>query len=91
MAHEPSRRLMTYMALGNAHRGDDADAGHTNEAEACSSAAEASSTACANVLRAWTVEGIAPGYHRAWQDKLRQEWPVLARALDRLARDAARR
>ena len=37
------------------------------------------------VIDAWTVEGPVPEYHRAAQDRLRRDWPVLADALDALA------
>lgn len=36
------------------------------------------------VKDAWNVPGRAPGYHSMMQAKLRQDWPVLAAALDRL-------
>lgn len=34
------------------------------------------------VIAAWTQEGANPPYHRWMQNKLRKEWPALARALD---------
>lgn len=37
------------------------------------------------VAAAWTEAGTHPGYHVAWQETLRSEWPTLANALDRLA------
>ena len=47
------------------------------------------SEAARAVKDAWTVPGRSPGVHRAWQERLRREWPVLARALDRLAAEQA--
>lgn len=44
----------------------------------------------ASILNAWTVPGPQPEYHRAMQERLRREWPVLANALDHAARDRAR-
>lgn len=41
------------------------------------------------VLRAWTDPGPAPLYHREMQHRLRQDWPVLAAALDALAKSVA--
>lgn len=38
-----------------------------------------------DVRDAWVVQGIAPGYHERMKTRLRQEWPVLADALDALA------
>ena len=40
------------------------------------------------VRLAWTVEGISPGHHRRMQNEVRGRMPVLARALDRLARES---
>lgn len=37
------------------------------------------------VLQAWTDAGNHPAYHQLMQRRLREEMPVLARALDRLA------
>jgi len=34
--------------------------------------------------RAWNDAGSHPLYHQQQKDKLRREWPVLGRALDRL-------
>lgn len=42
-----------------------------------------------DVLRAWTVPGRSLSYHQKMQRKLRREWPVLAQALDRLAKESA--
>lgn len=42
------------------------------------------------VCKAWTEPGVSPDYHYAMKAKLRQEWPALAGALDRLARRDAR-
>lgn len=39
------------------------------------------------VKRAWLVAGKYPPHHKWHQDRLRQEWPLLARALDRLAHE----
>lgn len=36
------------------------------------------------VYKAWSVAGKSPATHRAAQDRLRREMPLLARALDRL-------
>ena len=36
------------------------------------------------IRRAWTVPGRVPGYHEAWKQRLRKEWPLLAAALDEL-------
>lgn len=49
----------------------------------------AGATPCGDVLRAWTVEGRHPPTHREAQRRLRDEWPALANALDRLARESA--
>ena len=38
------------------------------------------------VIHAWTDPGERPIYHRAWQSRLRRDWPVLARALDGLVK-----
>ncbi len=38
------------------------------------------------VIRAWNDAGPAPLYHERAKAKLWQEWPVLARAVDELAR-----
>lgn len=40
------------------------------------------------VIDAWTNPGPMPSCHRAAQARLRSEWPVLARALDALAKKA---
>lgn len=37
------------------------------------------------VLEAWTKPGPDPAYHRAMQDKVRRDFPLLGRALDRMA------
>jgi hypothetical protein len=37
------------------------------------------------VLRAWTVPGPVPEYHLVWKNRLRRDWPALAKALDDLA------
>lgn len=34
------------------------------------------------VVEAWTNPGTHPAYHAAAQARLRQEWPVLARAIE---------
>ena len=36
----------------------------------------------AEVVRAYRVEGSNPEFHRGQVERLRREWPVLARALD---------
>lgn len=38
------------------------------------------------VAKAWAVPGPRPGFHIVWQNKLMAEWPVLAKAVDALAR-----
>lgn len=38
------------------------------------------------IVQAWHVPGPVPGYHRAWQERLRRDWPALANALDAAAR-----
>jgi len=37
-----------------------------------------------SVRAAWIVEGRSPLVHRAAQEKLRQEWPALATAIETL-------
>jgi hypothetical protein len=37
---------------------------------------------------AWTVEGVAPEFHRAAVREVRHKWATLARALDALTREA---
>jgi len=36
------------------------------------------------IRRAWREPGRYPRWHRMWQRRLRDEWPVLAAALDKL-------
>lgn len=36
------------------------------------------------VAAAWTDPGPQPGYHEAWKSTVRENWPELARNLDRL-------
>ena len=43
------------------------------------------------VTAAWTRPGPNPEYHRRMQAEVRQSMPVLARALDRLARERRNR
>lgn len=43
------------------------------------------------VLRAWTEPGVRPTWHRQRQGDLRDTMPVLAHALDRLARENGNR
>lgn len=41
-------------------------------------------TSLEEVFNAWNEAGPAPAHHRSMRYKLRQEWPVLAGALDQL-------
>lgn len=41
-------------------------------------------TAAAFVTAAWENAGPVPEYHRYWQIKLHEEWPVLADAVEQL-------
>lgn len=43
------------------------------------------------VAAAWANPGPHPAYHRRMQAEVRQSMPVLARALDRLARERRNR
>lgn len=36
------------------------------------------------VVRAWTVEGRSPQYHRQQMERLKKEWPELYKALSEL-------
>jgi hypothetical protein len=38
------------------------------------------------ILDAWNEPGSVPGVHRAAQQRLRHEWPILANALDKAGR-----
>lgn len=38
------------------------------------------------VYDAWRDPGPYPEYHKEFQDRLRREWPTLAKALDRMQR-----
>jgi hypothetical protein len=40
--------------------------------------------AAAEVVAAWTVVGANPAFHREAQARLHAEWPMLARAVERL-------
>lgn len=42
----------------------------------------------AAAVKAWTEPGPNPGWHRVMKDRVSQEMPLLARALDRLAEEA---
>lgn len=44
----------------------------------------------AAIMAAWMNPGPHPGYHRAMQAEVHRTMPVLAAALERAARDAAR-
>lgn len=37
------------------------------------------------VLSAWNVPGISPSFHKYSQEKLMNEWPVLAKALMKMS------
>ena len=39
------------------------------------------------VVAAWTIPGRFRGYHAYMQAQLEREWPLLARALDRLVQE----
>ena len=39
------------------------------------------------VVAAWTIPGISRVYHAYMQVQLEREWPLLARALDRLVQE----
>ena len=39
------------------------------------------------IIAAWTNAGSHPEFHRRWQNRLRKEWPTLARALDNAVRE----
>lgn len=41
-----------------------------------------------SVRAAWIIEGRSPLAHRAAQEKLRQEWPALATAIETLVAEA---
>lgn len=43
------------------------------------------------VYKAWNDPGKLPDYHRHMQTKLRQKWPMLAKALDRMPNPAQQR
>ncbi|MDN3309576.1 hypothetical protein QWJ90_01390 [Microbacterium oryzae] len=49
----------------------------------------AAADALRTVVAAWSVEGRDPVTHHRAQGQLRLEWPVLARALDHVARFTA--
>ena len=36
------------------------------------------------IFKAWNDAGVNPYYHETWKDKIRRDWPVLAKALDGL-------
>ena len=40
------------------------------------------------VVKAWTVEGAVPEYHRGQMWALRHKWPVLANAIDALVKES---
>ena len=37
-----------------------------------------------DIISAWIVEGIHPPTHRKLKEQLRREWPMLAKAVERL-------
>ena len=37
-----------------------------------------------DIIDAWLIEGVHPPTHRKLKEQLRQEWPVLAKAIERL-------
>ena len=39
-------------------------------------------TGAEQIIRAWTLEGTAPQYHRRIKRRLQSEWPVLAAAIE---------
>ena len=39
-----------------------------------------------DVYDAWNDPGVNPNFHRAMQERVRRQWPALARALDFLPR-----
>jgi hypothetical protein len=39
------------------------------------------------VIDAWLVEGANPAFHKMMKEKLKREWPVLARAIENLAKE----
>ena len=40
--------------------------------------------AAEDVVRAWVMKGSSPQHHQRMQEQLRKEWPVLAKAVERL-------
>lgn len=48
-------------------------------------------SAADDVKKAWTVPGRSPGYHREQQRLLRDRWPVLAQAIEKLVRETPSR
>lgn len=44
-------------------------------------------SAADDVKKAWTDKGTHPEYHRMSQRQLHQQWPVLARAIEKLVRE----
>ncbi len=44
-----------------------------------------------DVKKAWTRPGANPAYHRQEQRRLRDRWPVLAQAIEKLVRETPSR
>lgn len=42
------------------------------------------------VIDAWVIKGPVPAYHDKIKNKLRREWPTLAKALDELTEEEGR-
>jgi hypothetical protein len=40
------------------------------------------------VIDAWLVEGPSPALHKYMQQKLKRDWPVLGKAIEKLAKDS---
>ena len=47
--------------------------------------------AAQRVVDAWVIPGVRPSCHRSEQDRLRRDWPVLARAIEALVDESYRR
>lgn len=41
----------------------------------------------ADVILAWSIEGRCPEYHRNMKDRVRRNWPSLAKSLDELSEE----
>lgn len=42
------------------------------------------------IVLAWNMPGVAPRYHRDMQDQVKEQMPVLARAIERLTEERMR-